>query len=421
MHTRTWFPLPSAAIVLALSLLACSIPTPPSSTLPPPPPTITPFAPPTTVPTTIPPPDTPPPSWLPAGTIALYATGPWESPRLHAVAADGSTTDLGLDVHGSATASRTGRWIASAGGPYPADSVVAVNLETGITFVTPLTPDFTLYGLAFDPAETRLALMELGGSGVGDYLWAIVVVNLADGSTTRFETTMTMGSASPILPGNPVGWAASGDELLLDTFMPDTEGNWGGVWGVTLPPGAAAASLDTLGRREFVPAGGYLAPPYLSPDANHLLYLNRDFSYTPAGYEPMAYDLAVNQLWAVDLASGSPSSLVNVTDGGALARAAAWSPDGAQTLFAQGNYAGDAFASLTLKVRDSTGTIRDIGPAPLPPGGGLRGLDWCIPDTALATVTTADYEHQLHTVDVTSGGTGLVTSATHISVLGCVP
>jgi hypothetical protein len=135
----------------------------------------------------------------------------------------------------------------------------------------------------------------------------------------------------------------------------------------------------------------------------------------------MAYDLAVNQLWAVDLASGSPSSLVNVTDGGALARAAAWSPDGAQTLFAQGNYGGDAFASLTLKVRDSTGTVRDVGPAPLPPGGGLRGLDWCTPGTALATVTTADYEHQLHTVDVTGGGTGLVTSATHISVLGCVP
>jgi hypothetical protein len=152
------------------------------------------------------------------------------------VAADGSTTDLGLDVHGSATASRTGRWIASAGGPYPADSVVAVNLETGVTFVTPLTPDFTLYGLAFDPAETRLALMELGGSGVGDYLWAIVVVNLADGSTTRFETTMTMGSAPPILPGNPVGWAASrpAQPQLLST--PWAAANWSPVEVTSLLP-----------------------------------------------------------------------------------------------------------------------------------------------------------------------------------------
>jgi hypothetical protein len=364
----------------------------------------------------------PPPSWLPAGTIALYIAGPWGEGRLYALAADGSTTDLGRDLYGMPVASRTGRWVASASSTYPATAVTAVNLENGATFVTPLTPNFTLYGLAFDSLETRLALMELGVSATGDYVWAIVVVNLADGSTTRFETTMTLGITPPMLPGNPVGWSASGDELLLDTFMPDTEGNWGGVWGVALPPGAVSAPLDSLSRRQLVPAGGYLATPRLSPDATQLLYLNRDFAYTPAGYVVMAYDLAVNELWSVNLASGSPTSLVNVTNGGALARDAAWSPDSTQVLFAQGSYSGgDTFASLTLKARDGGGTVRDVGPAPLLPGGDLNGLAWCTADIGLATVTTADYDHELHTVNMTSGATAFVAANTRVAVLGCIP
>jgi hypothetical protein len=313
-----------------------------------------------------------------------------------------------------------GRWVAHPTGP-SSGSLTIVNLENSTTYNPPVTPGFTVYGQDFDHAETRLAFMELGADASG-YTWAIVVVNLADGSTTRFETTMAMGGFDPsaLLPGNPTGWAAPGNELLLNTFMPDTEGNWGGVWGIALPPGAPSAPLDALGRRQLVSVGDYLADPRLSPEGARLLYLNRDFGYTPAGYTPMAYDLAVNQLWSVDFASGTPTQLVNAIDGSALARDACWSPDGAQTLFAQGSYAGDAFGSLTLKARDGGGAVRDIGPAPLPPGGSLRSLDWCAPNIALVTVTTTDYDHQLHTVNMTSGGAVIVAFGEYVTVLGCI-
>lgn len=189
---------------------------------------------------------------------------------------------------------------------------------------------------------------------------------------------------------------------------------------MTLPPGTPSAALNTLSRRVVIDIGGYSAPTRLSADATHLLYLNRDYSYTPAGYTPMAYDLAVNQLGQVNIAVPPPALLVNAIDGSALARTAAWSQESPQILFAQGNYAGDAFGSLMLKRRDAAGTISDVGLAPLPPGGSLQSIDWCLPGFALVVVTTADYTHQLHIVEF-GGGSTLITSDAHISVLGCIP
>jgi hypothetical protein len=133
----------------------------------------------------------------------------------------------------------------------------------------------------------------------------------------------------------------------------------------------------------------------------------------------MAYDLAVNQLWQVDVASGSQTSLEIVTDGGALARTAAWSQEVHHVLFAQGNYAGASFASLSLKRRDDAGVVSDAGSPPVPARGDLRSLDWCRPDYALAVVTTADYTNQLHVVEL-AGGNTLITTADHISVLACI-
>jgi len=416
------------AAVLASSILACNMPAPTTGI---PSITITPFTAPTTAPTTaltpiapatIPPTDAPL-GWLPTGALALYKAGPWESPGLHALAADGSTADLGREVQGWTTVSRTGRWIAHSDRSSSGDVVAVSNLETDIVHTIPLTADFTLYGSAFDRAESRLAFLELGSDGAGGYNWAIVVVSLSDGSTTRFDASFSVGAAdsSMPLPGNPLGWSAGGEELLLNTFMPDTEGNWAGVWGIALPPGTASTALESLSRRQLAPAGGYITDPRLSPDGARLLYLNRDFDYTPAGYEPMGYDLAVNQLWALRLASGERTLLVEVTDGGALARAAAWSPDGARILFAQGSYSGGAFGSLALKIRDGGGAVDEVGPAPLPPGGGLRQLDWCAPAVALAVSTSTDYDHQLYTVNVGSSSASLVvTSEDQISVLGCV-
>lgn len=415
-------------LVLALGILACSLPTPtpsqPAPTVIPHTPATEPSAtePPTAEPPTAAPPPTEPPSpgWLPDGTIALYATGPWEDYRVYALTADGAISDLGRSVYGQATASHSGRWIASLSNPRPATAITAVNLEDGTTHTIPVTPDHEVYGMVFDLAETRLAFMELGPLGADGVPWAIVVANLADGSTTRFDTQMAMSPRPEMLPGQPIGWTAAGSELLLDTFVPFTEGNWAGVWSVSIPPGTASASLDDLSRRELVPVGGYMTPVHLSPDGAHILYLNRDFDYVPAGYEVLAYDLAVNELWTTDVASGARTILVDAIDGSALGRTAAWSPDGAQVMFAQGTYAGESFGLLTIKVRDASGFMRDVGPAPLPPAGSLGSLDWCAPSLALVTAFTADYEGRLYILDTASGGASLVASAAHVLVLECV-
>jgi hypothetical protein len=344
--------------------------------------------------------------------------GAWDTAQLYTLAPGPSSIGIGPPVSTRAVSSRTGRWIASKS---PADAVEITNLEDSTTHTIPLTAGNYLYGMAFDHTETRLAFTELGGTSGGSYLWAIVVVNLADGSTTRFEDTFShTDAAGTMLPGWPIGWTAAGDEILLDTFLPDTEGNWAGVWAVTLPPGTPSTPLDTLSSRLIIDTGDYSAETHLSSDGTHLLYLNRDYGYTPAGYTPMAYDLAVNQLWQVDIATGAATQLVNAVDGSALARAIAWSQESPQVLFAQGNYAGDAFGSLMLKRRDAAGTISDAGLVPLPPGGSLQSIDWCRPDFALVVVTTADYNHQLHVVEL-GGGSTLVTSDDYLSVIGCVP
>lgn len=442
MHAQRRFQLTLAILVLALTILACEMPTPSQ-----PSPTVTPYTPatepaatepaatepattepataePATAepPTAEPPTTEPPPAgWLPDGTIALYATGPWEDYQVYALTADGAISDLGRSIYGQATISHSGRWIASLSNPRPATTITAVNLEDGTTHTIPITPDYDVYGIVFDLAETRLAFMEMGGLGADGVPWAIVVANLADGSTTRFDTQMAVSPRPEMLTGQPVGWTAAGSELLLDTFAPFTEGNWDGVWSLGLPPGTASAPLYSLPRRELVPAGEYLTPARLSPDGTHILYLDRDYDYTPDDYEVLAYDLAVNELWTADTTSGARTILVDVTDGSALARAAAWSPDGTQVMFTQGTYAGETFGSLTVKVRDGSGSIRDVGPAPLPSAGFLGGLDWCAPNLALVTAYTTNYEGQLYILDTTSGGASLIASSAHVLVLGCVP
>jgi hypothetical protein len=402
-----------ALAILAASMLACDLPflTPPTpSALPP---TVTPHtAPPTPTPE-------PPTDWLPPGTIALYAAGAWENPSLHALAADGSATELDRVVYTwpDPTTSPSGRWIAYPGGPPQADTIVAANLEDGTTHTIQATPDFTFSGAAFGAAETHLALLEVGPPTGEDTAWAIVVVSLDDGSTTRFEARM--GPDHAYLPGSPIGWSASG-ELLIDTFLPYSEGGFAGVWGLSLPPGTASAPLDTLSRRELLSNWSYLSDPRLAPDATQFLYLARDPDYTPADYTPIMLDLATNQLQVLDLASGASTRLLQVTDGGALGSDVAWSPDGAEILFTHGRYAQDRFASLTLKIRDEPGNVHEVGPLPPPPDSWAGNLNWCTPDVALYTTKAEDHTRQLYLVNLTSGEITLVASADYVSVLGCV-
>jgi hypothetical protein len=437
MHKSRWSLSLFAAVVLALSILSCSIPSP---TVGPPPDTVTPYSPPTMPPSggeptapppggetpgsptePPPPPTEPPPSgWLPEGTFALYTHGTWESAQLYALTPGPTSVDLGRAVGRPTSMSRTGRWIAHGVGS-PATSITIISLETGTTHNVPLTADFILYGSAFDHTDSRLAFMELGGSGIGTYTWAIVVVNLADGSTTRFEKSFTSPiTPGDMLPGRPFGWSAASSELLIDTFLPDSGGFFGGVWAISIPLGTPSAALDTLSRRELIAAGDYSSEPRVSPTGTRILYLRLEPGYTPAGYAPMGPDFPVNQLWDMDIATGTPTRLVNVDDGGALAQTAAWMQEVPHTVFAQGNYGGATFGSLTLKRRDNAGSITDVGAVPLPAGGGLLAIDGCLPDMALLTIVNASYDAELHVADF-AGGSTLVTSARTIFVLGCVP
>lgn len=413
MHTRFRLPL-SALIVLVLAILACGPSTPTPTDITPTPYVAPPL--PTEAPTEA------PESRLPAGTVALYTIGTWESRQLVALTGDDTPFDLGMTVSAGAVASRSGQWIAYPTAPYGSTTVVIARSNGTVvhTITTPAGADAAgVMGMAFDRGETRLAFLLVGGPAPAGIPWSITVVNLADGSTASFEA-MT-GEDNLFLPGFPLGWAAGDGELLIDRFPPYSEGAPMGIWAFTLPPGAAAGPLSSTPHRELLASGSYVSPARFSPDGTRLLYTARDPAYTPAGYEPIAYDVAVNQLWSLDIASGASTMLLAATDGSALGHAVAWSPDGAQVLYAQGNYAGENFAALTLKLRDSSGAVRDVGPLPLPAGGYFLGLDWCTPNTAMVRLATSDYTNQLYTVDLVSGAAFLRASDSAISVLGCVP
>ncbi|MBN1264316.1 MAG: hypothetical protein JXA25_02405 [Anaerolineales bacterium] len=375
------------------------------------------------MPETEPEPEVAPPAsaWLPPGTIALVRSGTWASASLKAAAADATITDLGVTLYGASSVSLSGRWVASADSPAPAANIQIINLESSITYSIPITPGYTIYGTAFDQDEQRLAFMELGASG-GTYLWGIVVVNLADGSTTRFDTSFAIGSHPAFLPGRPVGWNAAGDLLILDTFMPDTEGNWAGVWGVAVPPGAASADLDTLAAVSLVPMGGYLTEPVLSRDGTHLLYLNRDYGYTPAGYVVMAYDLVVNELWDLNLTTNTATPYIDASDGSALMRGAGWSMDGSQILYGQGSFSGGAdFTAMGLKTYTG-GVSTAVGPAAIPAGGAMQQLAWCRPGTGLATARQSGGDSELQVIDMLSGGSVVIADVQQaVDILGCVP
>ncbi len=370
---------------------------------------------------------------LPERTILLYSAGSQESRRLYALAADGTATDLGRAVAAPALASPRGRWVATFDTPSPAHAIVLYDLQEGRVYTVPCVsgcPELNDYvgTWAFDREESYLAFVEPWG-------WAPALVDLRDGSTTRFDEASWTGPEG-IMPGIPLGWSASG-ELVLDTYRPETEGFSCGFWALALPPGVAPAPAGTLARHALVQPATLrdqadspdsrrvVDSPRLSPDGARLLFLARDLTYKPADYTPSYYDMAMNELWAVDLASGEARRLVDVRDGGGLGFYAASSPDGREVLFLQGRYAGDVLWPATLKVREDGGTIREV--APLPEAGYLVSLDWCTPDTAVVGLSVpveaageTSYRTPLYTVDLASGRATRVVDARAIRVLGCV-
>jgi hypothetical protein len=348
--------------------------------------------------------------------MALYAAGSREEPVLHRLAPDGATTTMDLHVYQQAAASRDGRWVATPATQLPTDALLIANLASGTTYTVSVRPDFYPYGMAFDRDGTRLAFLELGSPTGEGTPWAIVLVDLEDGSTRSFEATS--GPDHTSLPGSPIGW--SGDALLVNTFVPGTEQGAAGVWTLTLPPGVEPASIESLDRREVLPSDDYLFTPAVSPDGARLLYVGRDYDYTPDNYQPVAYDVAVNRLGLLDIDNGSPTLLVEETEGGALGMDAAWSPDGELGLFAQGRYEDGTFSSLTLKTVTEQGSVTDVGPVPLPPDGHLVSLDWCTGETALAVATTDEGAYELHVIRVDTGESSLVVADDYATMVGCV-
>ena len=421
----------TASLLLLIALLGAACATPgvdaPEATIAPatsvPTATVEPLEPTATAsaipPSPTPSPTTPTPTTTPAttpGRTAFYAAGADGEYRVFALREDGKARKLDLTIYPGARASPDGRWVATADQELPAESIRLFGLRADAQYSIPVRADFDPYGMAFDAETSRLAFLELGSPGAMDTPWAIVIVDLEDRSTSRFQATY--GDEEGMMPANPLGWV--GEELLVNSFVPFTEVGSAGVWALTLPEGREAAPVETLERRQVLPGDGYLFSPRLSPEGGALLYLNRDYDYTPDNYGPVGYDLAVNQLGLLDAADPAPRLLVEETEGGALGGAAAWSPDGSSIAFAEGRYGNGTFASLKLKTVDRAGSVVEVGAVPLPPEGFLVSLDWCVSERALINVAGSDGAHQLHAISLETGSTSVIASEERIEVLGCV-
>lgn len=412
------------ALLATLGLAACTpaeatlTPAEPAATASPPAaaqPSLTPSAPPGAAPVTPAAPADP----LPADTVALYAAGDWESPEVYALAASGTSTSLGLHVTPTAVASASGRWLAYFDSVKAPGRLIVRSLQDGRTHTAALKwPGAgAVMAPAFDAGETRLAFLEVGPVSREGLAWTFAVLGLEDGDVRRFETLQPVAQPA-LLPGYPLGWSAH-DELLLDTFVPYSEGAFQGLWAFTLPATGTPAG-DTLPRRELLPGGAYVSPQ-LSPDGSRLLYLARDRDYAPADYHTEYIDAAVNQLWSLDVASGRSTLLVEVRDGGALG-SAAWSPGGDEVLYTQGRYSGnDRLGSLSLKACDGSGAQREVGPLTLPAESSLWPLRWARPGLALALVSLQGGTMELYAVDPASGGATAVAGSPYIHLLGCLP
>jgi hypothetical protein len=365
-------------------------------------------------------------SWYAPGAKLLFVRSDDVQADLLAHHEDGTVQIVLPDVGNETTVSSDGRWLGYVRWRDDGGSVLELhNVESGAR--REIIPDTTsgLFRFVFDPEIRRLAYIDLGGYTDVGVPWALVIVELDGEATARYDALMAGPEPRP-LPGAPVGWlraTSGGDELLIDTFLPYTEGAWMGLWGVTLPAQGGSAPLDSLALRELIPgAPAYSSELYLAPDAQSVAYLARDRDYVPDDYLSEFYDLAVNRMDLASLAGGSRSTLVKADDGSALARALAWSPTGERLLFGQGRYEGENFANLALKSSDLSGRVVTYGPLSLPALGGLLDLAWCDASQAYYVIWDgSDGTEYLIGFDLNTGVSTEISSGRRIEMVGCAP
>ncbi len=390
--------------------------------------TLPPLAPPARTPTPsatsktapLPPTATPAPTVTPAVDIALYSVGSPERPQLYAVDSEGASSNRERVAHRGSAVSRRGRWLAlpttlDAHSGY-ASAIEVRDTDTGRAFTIDLTAGFWLFEMAFDPAETRLALLEMGWPEADYTPWAYIIVDLAEGSTRRFANS---AAAADHLPGQPLGWTADSQMLLVNAFIPYSDAGMMGVYAYTFPPEMASRPITEVTQRLVLSAPDY-REQRLSANGARMLYLNRTEGYMPTGYDPteFMFDAAVNQLWVLDIDRDEREMWVEITDGGALHHVAAFSPDGTRVLFAAGDYVNNEFDTLTFQVHDGD-RVTSIGPAPLAPGDWLIDVAWCHPDHALVLTWNA-VRYRLHLIPLSTGEAVEIAAEDHIALLGCV-
>jgi hypothetical protein len=358
---------------------------------------------------------------------ALFLSGGETGAGLYGLIADGSTRLVMENIGEKPRISPDGRWLAFA--RWREDGRGAIVLHDALSdatseLLTETTSGFLRF--AFDRESRRLAYLELGPVlSDGSVPWAIVVAELETGATARYEAVMVEHDSAP-LPGLPLGWssvASGADELILDTVVPYAEA-WGmGVWGVTLPADGGSAPLDVLTLRQILSRESlYSLMPPLAPDGRTIGYLLSDPDYVPENYAPEFQDFAVNRLGVAELATGALTTLVEVSDGSALAHTLAWSPSSERLLFARGHYDGEHLANLTLLSTDHSGRVASHGSLDSPPSASLLELAWCGESTALYRFWSGATKMQhLYRFDLDSGIATETASAQRIEIVGCVP
>jgi hypothetical protein len=367
-----------------------------------------------------------PTTWSGADTIALFVGGDDERADLFVLSKGDISRVLFPDVANQVQSSPETGWLGFVRWSQDGRGILEVhNLETDETRQVIPDSDSGLFRFAFDQEGRHLAYVELGAPSETGVPWALVVVDLRTGESAKYDAVMSSNETRP-LPGAPIGWSGVdgvSDELIIDTFLPYTEGGSMGVWGLTLPASGASAPLEELSARELLPeAPVYLSRLFFSPDAQLLAYLGRNPDYLPTDYVPEFYDLAVNRLGVVALENGSRTLIVDVDDGSALARALAWSPNGERLLFAQGRYDGDEFAELSLKSADLDGTVVDYGPLNQPLSGGLLGLAWCDPSLVLYLNWDGSAGvRRLFSFDLNTGVSNEIAVYSRLEIVSCLP